>query len=375
MHQLVHLGSYAVHRCQYVRLSIPGRRRRHELKWGPNDCRSRSTLKAPHIVSSSADPSALSRDDSDAKRKAAAERQRDEEGHWRGRLGNLATGLMAAGHPAAIEVTTLLVGAKKVQSLPGFFEPALMEIYARLHVKQRDEGIKGHVAEVGVYLGKSFAPLALLRGPQESAVGIDTFAPYINGQGSKGRDNYALAKQNLCKCLHGQVSDDGLPERLALLVQPSKSLSHVDIRVTASRALPDGTSDLGVRIFSVDGCHSARGTTIDLRLAATSLQDGGIIILDDVFNPDWPEIQLGLAMFLENTTMAALRAGGDMKDDIVPFFIGYNKVMLCQLAFHAAYLDVVSSAPGFRKEATLFGSAVAVHPHGWLATFSANDRH
>jgi hypothetical protein len=47
------------------------------------------------------------RDDSDAKRKAAAERRRDEEGHWRGRLGNLASGLMAAGHPAAIEVTLI----------------------------------------------------------------------------------------------------------------------------------------------------------------------------------------------------------------------------------------------------------------------------
>jgi hypothetical protein len=182
-------------------------------------------------------------------------------------------------------------------SVVDFCIACCVQIYARLHVKQRDEGIKGHVAEIGVYLGKSFAPLALLRGPQarvgrsyidrscsldfeghiplssypsnickqhanvaqckfscrhsrgenwrttwhlcsyspanrtvllftydirfvthsdshvtecsavklqECAVGIDTFAPFIDGEGSKGRRNYALAKQNLCKCLQGE---------------------------------------------------------------------------------------------------------------------------------------------------------------------------
>lgn len=115
----------------------------------------------------------------------------------------------------------------------------------------------------------------------------------------------------------------------------------------------------GVRIFSIDGCHSARTTRIDLHLAAASLAgkaphlrrppgcthcacvlravvllhalcrrrdpcgipssistcmqvrnettnalllppaDGGVVILDDVFNADWPEVYLGLALHME----------------------------------------------------------------------------
>ena len=42
------------------------------------------------------------------------------------------------------------------------------QAFARLHVCQREEGISGHAAEVGVYHGRSFIPLALLCGPQAS---------------------------------------------------------------------------------------------------------------------------------------------------------------------------------------------------------------
>lgn len=40
------------------------------------------------------------------------------------------------------------------------------QTYARLHACQREQGIGGHVAEVGVYHGRSFIPLALLCCPQ-----------------------------------------------------------------------------------------------------------------------------------------------------------------------------------------------------------------
>lgn len=41
-----------------------------------------------------------------------------------------------------------------------------LQTYARLHACQREQGITGHVAEVGVYHGRSFIPLALLCGLQ-----------------------------------------------------------------------------------------------------------------------------------------------------------------------------------------------------------------
>ena len=39
------------------------------------------------------------------------------------------------------------------------------QVYAWLHVHQRERDIRGHTAEVGVYHGRSFVPLALLTGP------------------------------------------------------------------------------------------------------------------------------------------------------------------------------------------------------------------
>ena len=42
----------------------------------------------------------------------------------------------------------------------------IAQAYARLHVLQREQGIGGHVAEVGVYQGRGFIPLCLLCGAQ-----------------------------------------------------------------------------------------------------------------------------------------------------------------------------------------------------------------
>lgn len=46
----------------------------------------------------------IGKDDPDGRRLAAAERRREAGSSWRGRLGDLASRLMADGHPAAQEV-------------------------------------------------------------------------------------------------------------------------------------------------------------------------------------------------------------------------------------------------------------------------------
>ena len=38
------------------------------------------------------------------------------------------------------------------------------------------------------------------------------------------------------------------------------------------------------------------------------LADGGVVILDDVFNADWPEVYLGLALYLEGHLYEQLQA-------------------------------------------------------------------
>jgi hypothetical protein len=54
-----------------------------------------------------------------------------------------------------------------------------VQAYARLHMCQREQGISGHVVEVGVYQGRGFIPLCLLCGPQVSTAFEDTIHPHL----------------------------------------------------------------------------------------------------------------------------------------------------------------------------------------------------
>ncbi len=62
------------------------------------------------------------------RRLQAAQRKRTAPGAWKGRLGLLTQQLWADGHPAAAEVAALLGFADQINSIPGFFEPALLEV-------------------------------------------------------------------------------------------------------------------------------------------------------------------------------------------------------------------------------------------------------
>jgi hypothetical protein len=56
-----------------------------------------------------------------------------------------------------------------VDSVCGVFTVRVTaQAYARLHISQREQGVTGHVAEVGVYQGRGFIPLCLLCGAQVS---------------------------------------------------------------------------------------------------------------------------------------------------------------------------------------------------------------
>mmetsp|Transcript_5719 Transcript_5719/g.16354 ORF Transcript_5719/g.16354 Transcript_5719/m.16354 type:complete len:106 (-) Transcript_5719:481-798(-) len=75
-------------------------------------------------------------------------------------------------------------------------------------------------------------------------------------------------------------------------------------------------------------------------------------------------------------------------DELAPFFIGYNKVLLCRPSYQREYFQLMIAGErsgrhvegyvdpeGFnaRKVGTYFGYPVAIHARGYLATFAAND--
>ena len=92
----------------------------------------------------------------------------------------------------------------------------------------------------------------------------------------------------------------------------------------------DIVSRLGgrVRIFSIDGSHTPIHTASDLHLAASVLTPGGVVIVDDIFNPDWPGVLAGVNAFFD-----AGRCG-----DLVPIVATDNKLILCHENHRQRYL-------------------------------------
>ena len=180
---------------------------------------------------------------------------------------------------------------------------------------QEENNVFGDVAEIGVHHGKFFNLLANLRRDHERAFAVDVFEdqqfnPDNSGCGdlSRFRDNLGLYTSAI---------------GLEIIKKDSIQLTRGDF-YRGKRS--------NVRLFSVDGSHTADHTFADLTTAAQLLSEGGLIFLDDFYNPDWPGVQEGFYRFLANSSI-----------DVAPFAYGNHKNYLCKKAYHTRYLAFVES--------------------------------
>src|SRR5690606_31954832 len=123
----------------------------------------------------------------------------------------------------------------------------------------------GNAAEIGVHHGKLFILLSLLA---EHAYAIDVFDSALNVDHS-GDGNREIFEANVRR--YGGA--------------------YTVLQTDSALLTPDRLPR--IRIFSVDGSHTAAMTEHDLRLAAQTLELGGIVILDDYFNEQWPDVSVG----------------------------------------------------------------------------------
>ncbi|TCT06068.1 class I SAM-dependent methyltransferase [Aquabacter spiritensis] len=182
------------------------------------------------------------------------------------------------------------------------------EMFRVLLTCQSAAGLAGSVVEIGVHQGKSFILLALANAGQD-CYAIDVFdAQHLNldasGAGDKARFLANLARFGLD------------PGAIAIDARPSQAVTAEDIRARVGAA----------RFFHVDGAHHVDAVLHDLALAEASLGDGGILAVDDVFRPEWPDVSLGLFSHI---------ARGETR--LVPFAIGFNKTFLCRAAHADRY--------------------------------------
>lgn len=163
-----------------------------------------------------------------------------------------------------------------------------------------DQQGPGHLAEIGVHYGKSFIHLSQMRRPEERSLAVDCFDEQHHNRSFSGSGKKATFLRNVrnlsrVTVLEGNSLDFTGQDYLAAIGGP-------------------------IRIFHVDGGHDAETALHDLTQAAQALTKDGVLVIDDVFNQDWPAVSQALYKFI---------ASSDMK----PFAIGYNKVCLSRRSF------------------------------------------
>lgn len=144
----------------------------------------------------------------------------------------------------------------------------------------------GAVIEIGVHHGKSFIHLLQSGNTSRPFIAIDVFDDQLKNLDKSGRGDLGLFKQNLRKHVSPQKMND-------VNIMSGSSLettqSDIMLRTNGSR----------VALFSVDGCHNFECTLSDLNLAYNMLEDYGLIMVDDYFNPAWPGVAVAVGAFLQ----------------------------------------------------------------------------
>lgn len=198
------------------------------------------------------------------------------------------------------------------------FNAALLFMaYAQLLRKQ---GVAGHVLEIGVHHGLSAIAVATLRGPGKLMFAVDLFdrGQSLNISHS-GAGNLRIFEANMRRF-------------------------HPDLRflrtyAKASSALTPSMMGNGFSFCNVDGGHSRAETYGDLRLCSAILVPGGIVALDDYFNPEFPGVCEGATQFM-------LEHPGTLR----PLAIAYNKALFQRLpATQGLNADLARVLPQIRR--------------------------
>jgi Methyltransferase domain len=221
----------------------------------------------------------------------------------------------------------------KFYTIEGYMSRLDAFVFREILVGQIKSGISGSLVEIGVHYGRSFFVLASGRSGDESSLGVDLFEDdelYKNPQ-AIGR----LAGFNAnCQKLHFSFSSS------EIMKQDSLKLSPDDIVRRVGR----------VRFFSVDGGHMYQHLANDLLLAAKVMVPGGIISVDDILNPLWPEVSIATFDWLRSPSVP-----------LVPFLSTQDKLYICNRDYADFYRRLLDGDSVLRTS-TARNIAVLGHP-------------
>jgi Methyltransferase domain len=210
----------------------------------------------------------------------------------------------------------------KIYSINGYLKSLDARLIAALAGWQTGNKIAGGLAEIGVHHGKLFFLLALCRQSGEKSLAIDLFEDDAMNASTRsgGRARAFLA----------HAASLNIPlEPTEVQKADSLTLTSVDILRRVGR----------VRIFSVDGGHLYHHVAHDLPLVFSILAPGGIIIVDDFCNAEWPEVT--------SATYDFVRA---QEGRVVPAILTRNKLYLAPPNVASAYGEFAARFAARQKQ-------------------------
>ncbi|MGV0795689.1 class I SAM-dependent methyltransferase [Mycolicibacterium elephantis] len=215
----------------------------------------------------------------------------------------------------------------------GWVQSEVLSILSALNSVQRAENSSGAVAEIGVHHGKLFIALDLLQREDEVSVAIDLFGRQELNIDKSGKGNLSAFRRNL------RIWS---PSSRVVIHQGDSTQLHPDELRSLARS--------EIRLFSVDGGHTASIVNSDMKLAEATIAQNGVVIADDVFHQHWPGVSTG--------TFRYLNEGGGL----VPFAIGFNKVFFSKSVAAPHYREVLRQHFGQRFLLFVKDSEFAGHP-------------
>jgi hypothetical protein len=188
-------------------------------------------------------------------------------------------------------------------------------IFREIIAAQTDKAIHGALAEIGVHYGRSFFLLAKGRSSNEKSLAMDLFEDDELHTNKQGIGRFGGFRTN-CQKYGFTFSPDEIWKGSSLEASPAEIIRRVG----------------QVRFFSIDGGHMYQHVTSDLALVEQVLASAGVISLDDVFNPLWPEVSIASFDWLRN-----------VNGRFVPFLATQGKLYVCRPEYSPLYQEIITS--------------------------------
>ena len=207
-------------------------------------------------------------------------------------------------------------GFHNIEGWPGRTDSVLFMKHFRSLFRKHGE--TGGVCEIGVHHGRYIIALhnVLCTG---RSLGIDLFDEQDKNIDNSGCGSKEKCRENILKYAHH-------PDSIELISKDSLAFTDKELQqITKTHGL--------FSMFSVDGGHTALHLSVDFLTASKLTSSRGMIIIDDLFHPDWPGVTEGIIGVLSTRI-----------SPFVPLFMTRKKLYLSHVSYHETYKQFVADA-------------------------------